>query len=546
MKRQYFLPLFLLIIFLSACAAQPLSQSERPGGSPTVVAGPTGETEEQQTDPANLPTLPALNGASGLGGGFGGGGGGDETASASDMRLWLNPLADAELLLSIGLPAEPVSGLVYQTPSGNIYTLADAARIAAMFGINSPVYTQSYYMEEGNEWTAPEIYQLFDGPRQMSIGPTYYSYYDESIGLDMGVNPMPFAQSGPIAEAFLQERGLLDFPYQMFSYNGFDVEFRRLVDGRLVIFPEFQVSISSDGQVFSVFNNPLGQLSAVGDYPIRSAETAWQLVQEQGVDFSEIFFSSYPGSDYVMPAMPVDNGDYRYWIREYQDGEQVIMYPYPSVHLAVNGDAAPRIIVERFLLSGPADQLEAIAEYTGRQIFLTGTMRNTAQGQVVELVSWNPVEPAVDYTFREGTVRQNGRRTELVVSETESYILPQAPADLQDGERIYVSGWLDGTVGSEPTFNWQSMGIVFAEPTDIVEIDPVEEQAPYQIKQVTIDQVDLVYTAIPVYDEATSQLSYTLQLVWRFRGTADTNEIIEIFVQAVESSFIAPAPLGLG
>jgi hypothetical protein len=90
------------------------------------------------------------------------------------------------------------------------------------------------------------------------------------------------------------------------------------------------------------------------------------------------------------------------------------------------------------------------------------------------------------------------------------------------------------------------MGIVFAEPTDIVEIDPVEEQAPYQIKQVTIDQVDLVYTAIPVYDEATSQLSYTLQLVWRFRGTADTNEIIEIFVQAVESSFIAPAPLGLG
>jgi hypothetical protein len=200
--------------------------------------------------------------------------------------------------------------------------------------------------------------------------------------------------------------------------------------------------------------------------------------------------------------------------------------------------------VERFLLSGPADQLEAIAEYTGRQIFLSGTMRHTAEGQVIELESWNPVEQPVDYNFREGTVVLNGRRAELVVSESESYLLPDAPADLVDGERIYVSGWFDGTPGSEPAFNWQSMGVVIGEPeTDIIEIAPVESEAPYQINQVTINEVELAYAAVPVYDEATGHMSYTLQLVWRFRGTADTNEIVEIFVQAVEGNFIAPSPV---
>lgn len=542
MKRRYFLLFFLLVFLLSACVASPSAEPTQPALEPTVEGYPAVEVEEQESDPADLPTLPALSGASGLGGGFGGGGG-DGTASVDEMQLWMNPLTNAELLLNVGLPTDPATGQVYQTPAAEIFTQADASELGALFGLNSPVYIQSFEVEEGADYTIPSIYQLFDGTRQLSVGPTYFSYYDERGGVDGPINAMPFDQSGPIAEAFLQEKGLLDFPYQMFSYNGFDVEFRRLIDGRPVIFPEFQVSVNAEGHVWSVFNNPLQQLSVLGDYPLRSAEAAWQLVIEQGVDFSEVFFSSYPGPDYVMPAMPVDTNDYRYWQREYEDGQSVAMYPYPQAYVAVNGDAAPRIIVERFLLSGPADQLEAIAEHANSQIFLTGTFRNTAAGQVIELESWNPVDPAVEYTFREGTVSRNERRTELVVSETESYILPDAPADLLDGERIYVSGWFDSTPGSEPTFNWQGMGILIEEPAgDVVEIAPVDEN-PYQINQVTVDQVDLVYTAIPVYDDAAAQISYTLQLVWRFRGTADTNEIVEIFVQAVEGAYVSPSPL---
>jgi hypothetical protein len=539
MKRRYFILFFLLLYLLSACVAGPSTQPTQPAVEPTVEDTPVVEVE----NPADLPALPALSGASGLGGGFGGGGG-DDTLSVDEMRLWMNPLADAELLLNVGFPTDPVTGQIYQTPAAEIFTQADAADLAALFGINSPVYIYSFELEEGSEFTVPSIYEMFDGTRQLSVGPTYFSYYDQNVGgVDGTVNAMPFAQSGPIAEAFLQEKGLLDFPYQMFSYNGFDVEFRRLIDGRPVIFPEFQVSVNAEGNVWSLFNNPLQQLQVLGDYPLRSAEAAWQLVIEQGVDFSEVFFSSYPGPNYVMPAMPVDTNDYRYWQREYEDGQSVTMYPYPQAFVAVNGDAAPRITVERFLLSGPADQLTAIAEHTNSQIFLTGTIRNTAAGQIIELESWNPVDPAVEYTSREGTVVRNERRTELMVSETESYILPDAPADLLDGERIYVSGWLDGTAGSEPTFNWQGMGILIEEPAgDIVEIAPVDEN-PYQINQVAFDQIDLVYTAVPVYDDAAAQISYTLQLVWRFRGTADTDEIVEIYVQAVEGTYVSPSPV---
>ncbi|MCI0396869.1 MAG: hypothetical protein L0322_18280, partial [Chloroflexi bacterium] len=540
MKRILFALGATLALFVIAYFAWSTWQSG-PTVEPGVIsnarptAGPTTEIPATTVpvatpDAATLPAVPSLAGASGLSGGVGGGGEG----TAGSTLVFTNPLSGTQYTLNTTLPVEPASAVVYDASNPQRFTQKDAVRLAGLFGLTGPVYTEKFYQEPGSEWTPPIVYQLFDGSRQLAVGDMYFFYYD-GAGLPNGVvDPLPFAQSGPIAEAFLQERGLLDFPYQMLSQNGFDVEFRRVVDGRPAIFPEIQVSVNAAGIVWNVSSNPLRAQTALGNYPLRSAGEAWQLLQEQGADFQQVFFTTRPGPDFVLPEPPAGDDLYRYWQREYQDGQIVTLCSYPIAYLPVNGDAAPRIIVEQYLLAGPADQLQALSGYAGKQIYLTGTFRSTDAGKVIELGNWEPMENVVEYTFREGTIARDASQTLLVVSESESYIIPDAPADLNHGEQVYVSGWIDAPAGSTTPslFNWQGMGILVEEPEQ-PEILPVDSFIPYQIGQVTIDQVDLVYAVIGTYDESTQTTQFILSPAWRFKGTTDTNELIDIYVQAI-------------
>ena len=507
---------------------------------PTTVAEtpapaePTPAPAEPTINPELLPTLPSLAGASGLGGGFGGG------ADDSSKMMATNPLSGTQYVLNTTLPIEPITAVVYDTANQTTYTLDDVARLAALFGLSGPIYTETYYQEPGNEWTLVPVYQIFDGARQLAVGSTYFSYMDNGGLVNGSADPMPYAQAGPIAEAFLRERGLLEFPYQMVSPNGYDIEIRRLVDGRAAIFPEIQASASNSGVVWSVFSNPMSSLSPLGNYPLRTAAEAWQYMQERGVDFQSVFFNTYPGPDYVQPPMPVDAAEYRYWQRQLATGQTVTMYPYPMVFLPVNNDAPPRIVIDQYLLSGPAAELQAIAAYVGRQIrvtgVVTGDVQQTAVYKVIELSSWEPLENPVEYTFREGVVSRSGDQVTLVVSEAESFILPDAPADLNDGERVYVSGWIDQENGA--VFNWQGMGIL-AEEAAASEAMPVDGFVFQGIGQVTIEQVELVYAVISVYDEATQTSRFLFSPAWRFQGTTDRQEMIDIYVQAVPDALIA-------
>ena len=60
---------------------------------------------------------------------------------------------------------------------------------------------------------------------------------------------------------------------------------------------------------------------------------------------------------------------------------------------------------------------------------------------------------------------------------------------------------------------------------------------PYQIGQVEITVADLIYAYVPFAEEGQTELRILLQPAWRFKGTTDTNEIIEFVVQAVADEF---------
>lgn len=551
MKRTLFAVGTLIALFVIAYFAW----SALPGAAPIepeAVAGAATATPQATSEPAVLPPLPLLGNASGLGSGQGGGGGSEgETPVIEDTRMTIwNPLAEAELILNAILPTEPAVAPVYEEPGTGLLTLEDAYRFAGLFGMSGPVYTEVYPAPAEGEvgaWTPPTVYRSFDGTRELSVGDTYLYYYDRAAVPVNEIEMMPFAQAGPLAESFLRDRGLLDFPYQMITQNGYDVEFRRLIDGRVVYYPEFQVSVNAAGQPWSVAYNPLSRLASLGDYPLRSAEEAWQLVLSEGFDYQRVTFNILMDPN-AAPQQPVENlvdeELYRYWQRTFTDGESIILYPYPTVFRPVNaaiaGDATPRIMVEQFELVGTAEQLQALAAYAGKQVRISGTVRQYEFGQVIELVEWQPVE-FQEYTFREGNIRHEGDQTLLVTDEGETILIPGAPAELADGERIYVSGWsIEQVEGATPVFNWQGLGrVVEVEEQPLPDvIDPVEVAPEFQIHQVSIDQVDLVYAFTPVYEEDGSNPRFLVQPAWRFRGTTDTNQVIEIYVQATADAYV--------
>lgn len=535
----------------SGGTAEPVETAESGETTESVEVVEPGETAEpvEPTKPveiAELPVLPSLSNAS-LGGGFGGGGDGTvaEGSAGPDIGLTIyNPLSGTQFVMNATLPIEPASAVVYQQPGGSQFSLDDVSRLASLFGLSGPVYLEQYYIEEGSEWTPSPVYQVFDGAKNLAVGTNNLYYYDEAASVFIGVGgdrPMPFEQALPIAEAFLQQTGLADFPYRIMSQNGYDVEVRRLVDGREVIFPEIQISVNESGEIWSFSYIPLSGLNALGDYPLRSAEASWQYMLENGVDYQTVFYQSYPAEPFPASEPPAVE-EFPYWQRTFEAGDEVTLYSYPMVFEAVNGDAAPRIILDYFLLSGPADQLEAITEYVGKQIHVEAVAGEmVGNRQLMELVSWEPIEK--EYTFREGTIQIGEGEAVLVMDDGETVIIPDVPADLNNGERVYVSGWLEeGDRGEEAIFNWQSMGVTVVQP-EVIEGEPETMPVdgpfvPFTIEEVTIDEVTLEYAVLSIWDEETQTSSYILQPVWQYSGLTNNGDIIEIFVQAIEAEFV--------
>lgn len=545
-------------------------------GTDTAVPGdtqtPVSETSDSTPDTSGLPFLPGLSGSGG-GLGMGGGGGiaGEEpapleagSAITSDLRLW-NPLADAVYVLNATLPTDPAFAPVFEQSSSG-FTVDDVARFAAYFGMSGPVYSEIYPVYEPlpadvSTDAAPEtvelavepptFYFVFDGTRTLSVYNNNLSYYDQGATSVDGQNLIAFEQAAPLAEAFLQERGLLDFAYEIKApfWDTRTVEIHRLIDGRMVDTAEYSLAFNQGGQIISLFYNPLSQFQSLGDYPLRTAEAAWQMLVAEGVDYQRSYYYSYPGPGYVEPTpMPLPFEDtYRYWPRTYQDGAETTLYSNPLVYQPVNSDATPRIQADQFILSGSDDLLRAIAGQVGQQVRFTGIVRGSQPGaQTLEVTDWERIE-FIDYQFRTGVIRIGDGQTVLETEEGETIIIPDAPADLAGGEKVNVNGWaIETDAAGSPVFNWLGIDTyIDYEAIEPQPIDPAFDPAfadPYKINQVTIDSVDMIYGLSAIFEEGRSDPRMLLQPAWRFQGVTDANEGITFIVQAVADEFLAPTP----
>jgi hypothetical protein len=494
-------------------------------------------------DLASLPKLPTMNGSGMLGMGGGGGGSG---GAADSMPLFENRLENAQFNLSTTLPDAPASGTVYHYQQTDP-SIERVREIAARFGFTGGIYYDAWYDKalENPEigWPGPRTYSMFDGALFFNVIGNSFSYFDNSV-ITPGsfLQPMPYEQGVPIALDWATERGFLDFPYEMVkSPFGEEVAFYRVINGWRHTLPELSVSVMENGQVLSAYYLPFDVYTAVGDYPLLSAEAAWQLAQTEP-DYQTVSVSLYPDPTTVLPV-PTPDPRYRSWYRLYQDGDPIALYAYPQVFLPVTEGEPVVLRTNEFFLTGDQALLDQIAAATDQNLRITGTIvGDTVYAQSILVSGFELVDPIQEWQSREGFIRRaEDGQVFLDTTQGETILIPNAPDDLGDGEHVGVSGPIIEPGDPYPVFDWTSMDRVVE-----FEFIPEEEfifPTPVPITQVNIDRVELIYYYTFVNDpEFDGPGQDWFQLAWRFSGVTDTGELVEITVQAAAPEFVQPAP----
>lgn len=517
--------------------------------APVSPEAPLTETREAiaaitpTLDPASLPKLPALSGGvMGLGGGGAGGpglgGGGDS------MPGFENRLENAQFNLNTTLPVTSAPGTVYQYQQADP-SIEKVREIAARFGFTGEIYYDAWYDKALQDpefgWPGPRTYTMFNGALFFNAAGNSFSYFDNSMMTPGSfLQSMPYEQGVPIALDWATERGFLDFPYEMVkSPFGEEVAFYRVINGLRHTTPELSISVMENGQVLSAYYLPFDAYTVVGDYPLLSAEAAWQLVQTEP-DYQTVSVSLYPDPATVLP-MPAPDPRYRSWYRTYRDGDPIALYAYPQIFLPVTEGAPVVLRTNEFFLTGDPALLDQIAAATDQNLRITGIIvGNTVYAQNILVSGFELVDPIQEWQFREGFIRRaEDGQLFLDTNQGETILIPNAPDDLAEGEHVSVSGPIIEPGDPYPVFDWTNMDRVVE-----AEFIPEEEfifPTPVPITQVNIDQVELVYYYTFVNDpEFDGPGQDWFQLAWRFSGVTDTGELVEITVQAAVPDFVEP------
>lgn len=555
----------------SAVVTDNESQSEEAGTA--VTDSPT---TEEAAEVAELPVLPSL-GSSGPGFGLGGGGatnrplgggGGLTTESAAygaddASFIYTDPFSGTIFTLNTTLPADQrLASVLQNVPSAEV-DLEEVRQLASRFGFTTQLYREQYPVYEPAPgelaYNPPVVYHLFDGPRSLIIDQWGVYYNDMSIVNDYE-NPISFEAAVPIAEAFLQERGLLDFEYEVLQIWGSDVNIIRKIDGQPTNQPEMTVGVSHDGRVFFVSYQVLRNAEVVGRYPLISSQEAWETLQG-GVVENNIFYQyvARPELAIAEPAIAIEEDPnaelYKFWVREFAPGDEIHLYEWPVVFQPVDSDAAPRIQVRNFVVQADAATLVALAEQVGEQTYIWGHVGPNSE--TIELVGWEPIERIAEPPAGPGIISRDGDQVLFTNRETGSvYLVPDAPADLEDGTEVYLFAWAARDLGQAyPVLDWENIDKIVNIMPDEESLPvepPVEEPIlidepfePFTYELFTVNEVSLAYYTTyswPTNEDGEiryeGQPTVIVQPTWKFSGETDTGDLVEFFIQATQPEYL--------
>ena len=558
--------------------SEPIAAVTDTDGQNDAGASPdAGENVDEPIEVADLPALPRLeaNPATGLGGGGDAsprpqsGGGDEETESAAfDLDIadssfvYTDPFSGTTFTLNATLPTEPLLASVLQNVPDEAIAVEQAQDLATRFGFTGQLYREQYpiFEEEfdGPAYEPPVIYHAFDGSRNLVIDPWGVYYNDASVTVDYE-NLLPFEQAAPIAEAFLNERGLLDFDYEVTQIWGEDVNFVRKIDGQLVNQPELTVGVSGDGRIFFVSYQVLRNSEILGRYPLISAEAAWEILQS-GVVENNIPYTYGIGPEFAHDEPVIEYEDpyedlYQFWVREYAPGDEIHLYEWPSVYLPVDSAAEPRIQIRNYVVQADAATLNALSEQVGQQVHVWGQIG--PNNGTIELAGWEAIDQINNPVSGSGVISRVDDQLLFTSDENGStYIVPDAPADLEDGLEVYIFAWATRDLEQEyPVLVWEHIEKVVYFPEEPVEGPVIIEEPeiigedgfyePFTYETFTVNEVSLAYYytySWPTADNGDrfyeGQPTVIIQPTWKFSGETDNGEIIDFFVQATQADYL--------
>jgi hypothetical protein len=554
MKRILILTMtaLLSILFLTACAQDEpslptraaLAELDAPTVQPEIeetavqpTASPPPSTETESGERPSLPNLADTAVDTGLGGGLDNNITIAEGTSAAETA---NLFGATTFALNTPLPTGITEAQVWQQ-SAVILDENRAKAIAARWGFSGPLYQlappDKTVVGETVGLDAAQLpanlpeYHVFDGARSLVITEGAAYFVDSSVPFDYE-SPQSFAQRAPAAEAVLQSMGLLDFDYALAAGWGHEVWVNRILADMTTDFPEISVGVNENGRLAFASYQPFDQLTAVGTYPLISAETAWQQIQA-GLDENMRFTITSAAAEQDS-ALPPQAAGFQYWPREQQSGPDVHLYSVPTVFLPVDEGLPPLVNALNYTVQADETTLRDLAAQVGVNVHFWGTLDTNTN--ILVLAGWEPL-PELNPLIKNGTVQRQGEETLLIEPQGGTFSLPNAPADLADGSHVNVFAWATRETGQAyPVLDWEgidlqipgSSGEAMAMPEMLPAAAPVYEQ-------ISINTVTLAYYAYPEMQTGQNgrfQQSYWLLPVWQFTGIANNGDTVTFTVQA--------------
>jgi hypothetical protein len=327
------------------------------------------------------------------------------------------------------------------------------------------------------------------------------------------------------------------------------------------------VGVSHDGRIFFVSYQVLRNAERLGRYPLITAQAAWEQLQsgvfENGILYN---YSVGPEGAVAEPAIAIEPDPttdlYQFWVREYEPGEEIHLYDWPIVFLPVDSGVDPRIQVRNYTVQADSATLNALAERVGQQTHIWGQIG--PDGKTLELAGWEAIEQIQEPISGPGVISREGDHVLFTSSDTgSSYILPNAPADLEDGLAVYLFAWSTRDLGQAyPVADWENIDkIVNIEPEILPgEALPIEEPItdeplpidgdgrgfiPFTYESFTVNEVSMAYYytyRLPTNDAGEiryeGQPTIIVQPTWKFSGQTDTGEYLDFYVQATEAEHV--------
>ncbi len=430
-------------------AGAPPAASNLPGcASPAETTSGSGvcavPAHVAQTTPAvspgpALPFLPRLNALS-------------AQAAAQEGGA---PFSKTDWTLVANMPQDvPQALTVYRQAPDEELTPERAKAVAQQLGLDGVVYRS-----QGELMGAP-VYYVVQGGRRVwfMASPGRFTYTEAyNPAQNEAASKPALDQQMQGIETFLKQRGLLDFSYQIEALPVSADEFQivRLIDGYRLrednpFNPRISVSVDQAGAVSSVMYQAM-KLDVVGQYPLRSAESAWQLLRSGQVKGQV----AYEVSSLQQPSQA------RSWQRAYTSGQRVDLYGYLDVLEPLQADQPPLLSINNLRLDGAIQDLP-VQEVNGVLLHVWGEVRpEESVGQYLVVQGWE--RATVEEEDLTGVLQRKGDAAWLVRPDGTRLSIPSAPVAVADGETVDFQGvrlpgntleWRSVQVGEQPCFNF--------------------------------------------------------------------------------------------